>query len=143
MGPRIGISVDCEDPARLAKFWSVALGYVEALPPEGFASWEEYGRATGLPESTWKDEATVVDPEGIKPRLFFQRVPEKKVVKNRMHIDVNFGGPMGTPMEERRARVDAEVERLKDAGATVTQVVDTGEYWVVMQDPEGNEFCVQ
>jgi glyoxalase superfamily protein len=143
MGPRIGVSVDCEDPRRLARFWAEALGYVDEPPPDGYSSWEEYGAANDYPESTWNDEATVVDPDGLRPRLFFQRVPEKKVVKNRMHIDVNFGGPRGTPMEERRARVDAEVERLKELGGTVFEVVDGAEFWVVMQDPEGNEFCVQ
>jgi glyoxalase superfamily protein len=143
MAPRIGVSIDCADPHRLARFWAFALGYVEEPPPEGFASWEEYGAANDYPESTWNDEATVVDPDGKSPRLFFQRVPEEKIVKNRVHIDVNFGGPRETPMNERRKRVDAEVDRLKGAGATVFQVVDGPEFWVVMQDPEGNEFCVQ
>ena len=66
-------------------------------------------------------------------------------MKNRVHIDLNVGGGGKVPLEERQQRVDAEVERLVNEGATVFRPgsVERGEYWVVMQDPEGNEFCVQ
>jgi glyoxalase superfamily protein len=139
----IQVVIDCADPTRLAKFWTFALGYVEEPPPEGFSSWEEFLVARKIPESAWNDAGSAVDPDGKGPRIFFQRVPEKKVVKNRVHLDVNAGGPRGTPPAERRPRVDAAVERLTAAGATVLRVADENEYWVVMQDPEGNEFCVQ
>jgi hypothetical protein len=99
-----------------------------------------------VPESEWNSASAVSDPDGNGPRLFFQRVPETKQVKNRVHLDLNAGGPRGTPPEERRSNVDAEVERLVGEGATVVrpgEVGRFGEYWAVLQDPEGNEFCVQ
>ena len=79
-----------------------------------------------------------------RPRIFFQRVPEPKTVKNRLHVDVNVGGPLDTPPDERRSRIDAEVERLAGLGATrVHEKEELGERWVLMLDPEGNEFDVQ
>ena len=78
------------------------------------------------------------------PRIFFQRVPEPKQHKNRVHLDVNAGGPRGTPAEERRAGVDAAVERAVAIGATKLRLVEErGERHYVMQDMEGNEFCLQ
>jgi Glyoxalase-like domain len=139
----VQVVIDCADPARSAAFWAVALGYKEQDPPPGFASWPDFLRARGVPESEWNSANAVVDPDGRGPRLFFQRVPEAKVVKNRVHLDLNVGGGPGTP-DERRQRVDAEVQRLEQAGATQQRAVaERGEYHVVMQDPEGNEFCVQ
>jgi hypothetical protein len=85
-----------------------------------------------------------MDPDGAGPRIYFQRVPEPKTVKNRVHLDLDAGGGASVPLEERRRRVDAEVERLRGIGATRLRAVEeSGEYWVVMQDPEANEFCVQ
>jgi Glyoxalase-like domain len=72
-----------------------------------------------------------------------QNVPEGKTVKNRVHIDINQGTPE-TPMEERRRLVEAEADRLKGFGATqFRRVEEDGEFCIVMQDPEGNEFCLQ
>ena len=66
------------------------------------------------------------------------------MVKNRVHMDLDVGGGPEAPMEVRRGRIDAEVERLGGLGGRVVRPVEEwGEYWVVMQDPEGNEFCVQ
>ena len=57
---------------------------------------------------------------------------------------MNAGGPAGTPVEERRPRVDAKADELKGLGATeLRRAEEYGEYWIVMQDPEGNEFCLQ
>jgi hypothetical protein len=87
----------------------------------------------------------VEDPDGAGPRIYFQKVPEGKVAKNRMHMDLNVGGGNDVPPEERRARIDAEVARLKGLGATDERgsKEERGQYWVRMNDPEGNEFCVQ
>jgi glyoxalase superfamily protein len=140
----IQVVFDCADPSRLAEFWAFALGYILEPPPEGFSSWEEFAVAKEIPKSAWNDARSVEDPDKKGPRLYFQRVPEGKVVKNRVHIDVNVGGPRGTPEDERRPRVAEKVQQLIEAGATILQDVDLrGEHWVVMQDPEGNEFCVQ
>jgi predicted enzyme related to lactoylglutathione lyase len=73
------------------------------------------------------------------------RVPEEKITKNRLHLDVQAGGGRQTPWDVRWPRVTAAVERLKGAGATVVAQYDDGNGrpdHIVMQDPEGNEFCV-
>jgi glyoxalase superfamily protein len=140
----IQVVIDCADPARLAGFWATALGYVEQEPPPGFANWQDFLSTQGVPESEWNSANAVVDPDKRGPRLFFQRVPEPKTIKNRVHLDLNVGGGQGTPLETRRERVDAEAKRLERVGARrVNAMEHRGEYWIVMQDPEGNEFCVQ
>ena len=140
----IQIVFDANDPALLAEFWALVLGYVVQPPPDGFTSWAEWATAMGIPEENRNDASAVVDPEGHGPRIYFQRVPEGKTAKNRLHLDVNAGGGHDVPIANRRAAVDAEVARLVEAGAsTVGPVEQRGEYWVVLADPEGNEFCVQ
>ena len=135
---------DCRDPMGLAQFWAGALAYVMQPPPEGHGSWPEFLAAIGVPESQWESRSAIVDPEGVGPRVFFQQVPEPKTAKNRVHLDVNAGGGRSVPEKERRARVDAAVERLEAAGAArVKEMQEQGERWVVMTDPESNEFCVQ
>jgi hypothetical protein len=134
---------DSADPDRLMRFWSGALHYPVPEPPEGAASWEAWLTEHGVPEETWNDARALEDPEGRGPRLFFQRVPEPKAVKNRLHLDVDVGGRPARPVDQRRPLVDAEADRLAGLGATRLDVQDKGdEYWVVMQDPEGNEFCL-
>jgi hypothetical protein len=146
MGTQIQVVIDCADPERLAHFWADALHYKIDDPPPGFDTWQDFLREQGVPEERWNDASAVTDPDGTGPRVFFQRVPEPKQGKNRLHLDLNAGGPRSTPDDERRRRIDAEVERLTAAGASVLrpgQAGQFGEYWVVLQDPEGNEFCVQ
>ncbi len=143
MATPIQVVFDCADPDRLAHFWAEALGYQLDPPPDGFSSWEAWAVANQIPPEHWNDASAVHDPDGQGPRIYFQRVPEAKIVKNRVHIDLNVGGKH-TPPTEKRRRVDAEVERLIGAGASKLRPMDErGEYWVVMQDPEGNEFCLQ
>jgi hypothetical protein len=140
----IQVTFDCADPDRLASFWAKALGYRKQDPPEGYATWPTYLAAHGIPEDQWNAASAIVDPEGRGPRLYFQRVPEPKVVKNRVHLDLNVGGGRHVLLEERRAHINAAVERLRGVGATqLRPVEERGEYWVVMADPEGNEFCLQ
>src|SRR5262245_28485942 len=144
MATSIQVTFDCADPDRLASFWAMALGYRKQDPPEGYATWPEFLAAQGIPEDQWNSASAIVDPEGRGPRLYFQRVPEPKVVKNRVHLDLNVGGGRHVPLEERRVHVTAAVERLRGVGATqLRPVEERGEYWVVMADPEGNEFCLQ
>lgn len=140
----IQIVFDANDPARLADFWALTLGYIIQPPPEGFGSWDDWAQSMGIPEENWNDARALVDPDGAGPRLFFQKVPEGKTAKNRVHLDVNAGGGHETPTDERRILVDAEVERLIAAGASLIGPMEQrGDYWVVLGDPEGNEFCVQ
>jgi hypothetical protein len=145
MATPIQVVIDCADPARLAAFWAEALGYQVQPPPPGFRTWEDTLRAQGVPESEWNSASAVVDPDGTGPRIYFQRVPEAKQVKNRLHLDLRAPGGQGEAAQQRRSAIDAEVERLSALDATVVapaQVGRFGEYWVVMADPEGNEFCV-
>ena len=141
----IQVTFDCADPAAVATFWAEALGYRMPGPPGGFASWDQALEALGVPPERRNDASAVEDPEGRGPRLFFQRVPEGKTAKNRMHMDLNVGGGSVVPLDERKRRVNAEVARLKALGATDERgaIEKDGEYWVRMNDPEGNEFCVQ
>ncbi len=137
------VTFDADDPARLGDFWIAALGYILQPPPSGFESWDDWARAMNIPEENWNDARALVDPDGGGPRIFIQRVPEAKTAKNRVHLDINISGGPGTPLDERRTRVDAEVQRLSGAGASLVRPIEQrDEYWVVMQDPEGNEFCV-
>ena len=141
--------IDAADPHAQADFWAAALGYqvednsplierllgLGAVPAE--VTVESHGR------KAWRDLAAVRHPDdpheeesgtGLGRRLLFQRVPEAKSVKNRLHLDLHVGA-------ERRA---AEVERLEALGASVLRhVKEPGGEWVTMTDPEGNEFDVQ
>ena len=143
MATRIQVTFDAHDPPALAAFWMDALGYVEPPPPEGFDTWEAWAEAMEMPTDNWDDARAIEDPDGSGPRIFIQKVPEAKTAKNRVHLDLAVGGGRGVPLDERKSRIDAEVERLARLGATVQgPVAERDEYWVVMQDPEGNEFCV-
>jgi hypothetical protein len=141
----VQVTFDCADPGRQAEFWAKALGYRLPEPPDGHVSWEDWARAQGIPQEHWNDWAAIEDPDGVRPRFYFQRVPEAKVAKNRMHLDLNVGGGSDVPLPDRKARVYAEVERLKTLGADDHRgaIEEDGEFWVRMNDPEGNEFCVQ
>jgi hypothetical protein len=139
----VQIVFDCADPDKLAGFWAEALRCKKQDPPEGFGSWEDFLRAEGIPESQWDSASAIVDPDGTGPRIFFQQVPEKKSVKNRVHLDLNIGGGFGTPPDERRHWVDSEVDRIVRLGARKSRTVaEGGGYFVNMFDPEGNEFDV-
>jgi catechol 2,3-dioxygenase-like lactoylglutathione lyase family enzyme len=141
----IQVTFDCADPAALAGFWCEVLGYRLQPPPSGFASWDGALDAWGVPPAARNSRSAALPPEGeIGPRIFFQRVPEGKAVKNRVHLDVRAAP--GAEGEERMSMLDAEATRLEGRGATRVRRVDpdgrmeTG--FVVMQDPEGNEFCL-
>lgn len=135
---------DCADPDRLATFWADALHYKTQDPPSGYPSWEAFLKDRGIPEEEWNSASAIVDPEGVGPRIYFQQLDTPKPEKNRMHLDINIGGGPGVPLEERKRRIGAEVDRLVRLQALRLRAwEEPGEYWVVMQDPEGNEFCVQ
>lgn len=110
------ITFDCADPGQLAEFWARSLGWeVSDVDDEG-ASISPPGT---IDETPWQG-------------LYFQKVPEGKVVKNRVHLDLRPPDSM-----------TAEVARSVAIGATVQARVDVeGSFWTVMLDPEGNEFCI-
>jgi hypothetical protein len=135
------VTFDCAEPERVARFWCDVLGYVVPPPPEGFGSWDDYDRS--LPEEHQGSAFACVDPDGVRPRLFFQRVPEGKVVKNRLHLDVRVG--TGLVGAERLAALEAECARLLPLGAKRVRLLEAdeeNESCLVMQDVEGNEFCL-
>jgi hypothetical protein len=142
VGPSLQIVFDANDVPRLVAFWEQALGYQVQPPPPEFETWEDFGRENGIPEEQWDGWGALIDPDGKQPRIFFQRVPEGKTAKNRVHLDVNVGE--GLDGEDRTMRVKQEADRLEGLGATrQREAFERGEFWIVMQDPEGNEFCLQ
>jgi catechol 2,3-dioxygenase-like lactoylglutathione lyase family enzyme len=129
MPGRIQVVIDCADPSQLVKFWADALGYEIQFPTGSEQERQLLVEHPNLEGSA----AAAVDPQGIRPRLFLQRVPEPKSGKNRLHIDVSVPD------------LEAEAERLTGLGATVLRPDMHGEFgerWIVMADPEGNEFCL-
>ena len=138
----IQVTFDCADPRALSQFWNEVLGYRFPPPPPGFATWDEF--AESLPPEQRNSASACEDPTGRGPRLFFQRVPEAKVAKNRVHLDVRAApGRVG---EERMAALEAEASRLVALGARRLARHEPdppmGLGHLVMADPEGNEFCL-
>ncbi len=143
MTTRFQVTFDSAAPDKLATFWAAALGYIVQPPPEGYADWPTFFQAQGI-DVNIGDASAIVDPSGVGPRVFFQKVPEPKMAKNRMHLDLHVSDTRRVGQQEGRRRVNAEVQRLVGLGATQLRVADErGEYWTVMADPEGNEFCIQ
>lgn len=125
MAKQFQVTFDCADPGRVGRFWCDVLGYT-AVAAE--------------PQESW---FACVDPEGNGPRLYFQRVPEGKIVKNRVHLDVRVG--VGLKGAERLAVLEDECARLIDLGGTRVRLMladEENESCLVMHDVEGNEFCL-
>jgi len=143
MATQFQVTFDSAGPNKLADFWAAALSYIKQPPPEGYADWPTFLKAQGI-EVDVDDASAIVDPSGVGPRVYFQKVPDPKTAKNRMHLDLNVSDIRRVGQEEGRRRVDTEAQRLVGLGATHIRVADErGEYWTVMADPEGNEFCIQ
>lgn len=133
------ITFDAIDPHSLASWWATRLGYlvedghdiITTLLDEGVVSDDDVVRIDG--RLFFADAVAVSDPDGLAPRLYFQRVPEPKTAKNRLHLDV----PVLPEALER------EVDDWVEVGATLVEYRShPGHRWAVMQDPEGNEFCL-
>ena len=143
MATEVQITFDSADPAALAAFWAEVLGYVLQPPPGDFASWDEALDAWGVPPAERNSRSALIDPDGSRPRVFFQRVPEGKTAKNRVHLDVRAAP--GQESDERMATLEAEAARLVVLGASRFKRFEPGPMeagFIVMQDPEGNEFCL-
>ena len=138
MAQRVQIAIDCGDPFRLSEFWAAVLGYEVMTPPSGYTSWQEHASAQAAePGEAW---VKIGDPDRHGPTLLFHRVPEAKVVKNRVHLDVR--APDGGTGDRQR-QVDAFIDRIVGLGGSkIRDVIDDAGYFAVMNDPEGNEFCV-
>ena len=138
---KVQVTFDCAEPEKVARFWCEVLGYEYPPPPPGFDSWQQLDAT--LPPETQGSWWACEDPTGVGPRLFFQRVPEGKVAKNRVHIDVRVG--TGLVGAERLAALEVESERLVALGATQVEILYADQYnesCIVMRDVEGNEFCL-
>ncbi|KIH96731.1 glyoxalase [Streptomonospora alba] len=152
MSREIQVTFDARDPRALSSFWRDALGYVHPAPPgvdlaEGadpLAAWDDFLARNGVPEEQRNSASALEDPDERGPRLFFQQVPEDKVAKNRVHLDVRAAP--GLQAEERMAALEAECDRLLALGATRVRrdepAPPMSAGFIVMTDPEGNEFCL-
>lgn len=135
------MTFDCAAPRVVAEFWKAALGYADPPVPSGFDSWEAF--EASLPGEMQGSSWACQDPHGVGPRLFFQRVPEAKTVKNRLHLDVRIAP--GLSGDARITALETEAIRLVALGATRLNLLpadDEDEACLVMQDVEGNEFCL-
>ena len=147
----IQVTFDAHDPKALSTFWRDALGYVHPGPPgvevpEGtdpLDAWAEFLERVGVPEDQRNTRSALEDPDGEGPRIFFQQVPEDKVAKNRLHLDIRAAP--GLQGDERMAALEAECDRLVALGAKRIQRFEPEQPlslgFIVMNDPEGNEFC--
>jgi hypothetical protein len=135
----VQMTFDCADPHRMARFWAAAVGYEKE---DHVAFVRELLDAGRIPEAAtvvvdggvqFADVSACRDPDGAGPRFFFQKVPEGKAGKNRLHLDLHMGAD----------RQEAEVGRLEALGARKLWFSDDrgGPCWT-MADIEGNEFCV-
>ncbi|WP_420112652.1 VOC family protein [Pseudactinotalea sp.] len=152
MSRTIQVTFDAHDPAALSTFWRDVLGYVHPAPPgvelasgeDPLAAWADFLERSGVPEDQRNSASALEDPEGVGPRIFFQQVPEGKVAKNRVHLDVRTASELRG--DERMAALEAECERLLALGATRVDRHEpeqpTSIGFIVMRDPEGNEFCL-
>ena len=152
MTRQIQVTFDARDPRALSVFWREVLGYVHPSPPgvelgageDPLAAWDDFLERTGVPVERRNSASAIEDPAGAGPRLFFQQVPEDKVAKNRVHLDVRAAP--GLQGEERMASLEAECQRLVTLGATRVERFEPappmGLGHIVMRDPEGNEFCL-
>lgn len=131
------LTIDANDPHALADFWAGALGVqvednsamIEAGLAQGWANEPDTLEHNG--RLAWRDLVAV---EGAGPRILLQRVPETKQTKNRLHLDLHVG----------EDRIRTEVDRLVALGATEgREWRKPWGHWIVLQDPEGNEFCVE
>ena len=142
MSREFQVTFDCADPAALAAFWAEALGYQVQAPPAGFSSWDEALRSFGVPEDQWNSRSAIV-AEGA-PRVFFQRVPEGKDAKNRVHLDIRAA--VDQVGDERMDALETEATRLEGLGASRAYRVEPDgrmeQGFITMHDPEGNEFCL-
>jgi hypothetical protein len=144
MSLAIQVTFDCADPAGLSRFWNEVLGYRLDSPPAPYQTWDEALDAWNIPEEKRNDASASVDPEGQGPRLFFQKVPEGKSAKNRVHLDVRAAP--GLQGDERMTALEAKCTELVALGATRLRRLEAAPPMeagtIVMQDPEGNEFCL-
>lgn len=152
MTARFQVTIDAQDPRRLGLFWREVLDYAVDPPPGGVIgdpietadAWLVFLVHVGIDEDEHNSSFAIIDPDGSGPRIFFQQVPEAKQAKNRVHLDVRAAP--GLSGEERMAALEAECERLVALGGARVQRFEPDDRmsagFIVMTDPDGNEFCL-
>lgn len=138
MSIKVDLTFDCVDARVMADFWKSALGYVDEPPPAPFTTRKEWLAHFGDPGDQVDDGAWLCDPDGVGTRLSILKVPEPKVAKNRLHIDVRV--PVTGTADQRWVQLKAKAEELVRLGGRMLTEFDG--HHLVMCDPEGNEFCV-
>ena len=117
-----------------------AVHYVPEPPPRGHQTWQSWLAEMGVPPSEWDDGASISDPGGTGPVLYFQKGAEPKMVRNRLHLDLDVAA-RGDSIAAPTADAEAEVARLVAVGASVIRRVSLHDHFhVTVGDPEGNEF---
>ena len=142
--PVLGLTIDCADAPRIARFWALALGYRLAPPPEGWTTWEQFLTEHRVPVEEWVDSAVIEPISGDGPRISFLKVPEPKLVKNRVHLDLKVSGGRHIDQPLRESRIQTKAAELTAHGATPLREerVEGRLDHLVMADPEGNELTV-
>jgi hypothetical protein len=111
-----------------------------AYPAPDVEGWHNFLRSQGRSEEDLNATFAIEDPAGVRPRMFFQRVHDPKSVKNRVHVDL--AAPI-SGSSDRAEEIDAFAERLTALGAHRLRAVKKDDsYFLVLAEPEGNEFCV-
>jgi hypothetical protein len=140
------LTIDAKDPVALARFWAQALGYQPVPPTEPDTTWHAHYRSRLGTDDAFDDR--LFDPAGLQPPIWFQQVAESKAGKNRLHLDLYpTGRDNALPLERRIEVVEAKVAEVVGMGASVQRRTryddpDDPVFYVVMHDPEGNEFCI-
>jgi hypothetical protein len=149
---QVQVTFDAHDPRAQSLFWKEVLGYVLPGPPgvelaeedDPLAAWDGFLERAGVPADRRNSASAIEDPSGAGPRVFFQQVPEEKTAKNRVHLDVRAAP--GLSGADRMAALEAECARLVALGATRVRRSEPAPPmsmgFLVLTDPEGNEFCL-
>ncbi len=152
MSRTIQVTFDAHDPKALSTFWRDVLGYVHPGPPgvdlpagaDPLEAWDDFLEKNNVPKERRNAASAIEDPDGVGPRIFFQQVPEEKIAKNKVHLDVRHAP--GLHGEERMAALEEECARLVELGGSRVSRSEPAppmsHGFIVMKDPEGNEFCL-
>lgn len=152
MSSTIQVTFDARDPRSLSQFWKEVLEYVHPAPPgvelapgeDPLAAWDQFLEVNNVPVELRNSSSALEDPDGTGPRIFFQQVPEDKVAKNRVHLDVRTASDLRD--DARMEALETECARLVALGARrlarhePEAPLSIG--FLVLADPEGNEFCL-
>lgn len=147
MAPFFQLTIDCHRPSSLVAFWQPLLGYEVPPPPEPHATWRDWYVSVGEPADEIEGDGTdrLVPQDGEGVAIWFQPVPERKSIKNRLHLDLRVSRGRQVSRAERRAEIESVVAQVQGRGGALlrwTEDEQADHVCAVMADPEGNEFCL-